>query len=551
MSALARQLRWLIGLRLIIVSSLLLPYLLQQLVSDQQTLPGAELTYLLAFATAVVSGLYLALSWVIPRRVALQAFIQFMGDLLLISGLVYYFGGVASPFSILYLVVIIVASALLQRRAGFIVASIAWVFYAATALGLHLHWIPAPPAWPASDATNSEVAYYLVLHLFAFLAVAWLTSRLSESVRRTQAELEQTSEHLARLEVAYRDVIASIPSGLITTGLDGMITSVNRAAETILRTTEMALLGQGIVRSGLFSYDRWRDLVEDDSSEPLRAEVELERADSVRFIGYSLTRLVDDDGHPSGFIVIFQDFTDQHRMREELQLRDRMAAIGEMAAGLAHELGNPLAAITGSVQMLSNSSERDSPHGKLVDIILKESQRLDRTVKSFLQFARPKERSIAPFDIARLLSENLELMKNSEEVLEGHNLELDLDPSSAVIVADPDQISQIFWNLARNALRAMPDGGTLRVAGRLQPDGYLMQVQDSGRGMTPAERANLFHPFRTLFDGGTGIGMSIVYRIVEQHQGKLWVDSEPGRGTTISVIFPHTEDAVTEQRMEA
>src|SRR6185295_15954121 len=171
--------------------------------------------------------------------------------------------------------------------------------------------------------------------------------------------------------------------------------------------------------------------------------------------------------HHRGYIVIFQDLTHWQRMQEELRIKDRMVAVGELAAGLAHEIGNPLAAISGSVQLLSGSLQGNDSQRKLIDILLKESYRLDRTIKGFLRFARPRDRSSVPFDIARLLCENFELLRNSEEVATGHRLELDLQPPSVSILADPDQISQIFWNLARNALRAMPNAGTLRVVGRL------------------------------------------------------------------------------------
>jgi two-component system sensor histidine kinase PilS (NtrC family) len=241
--------------------------------------------------------------------------------------------------------------------------------------------------------------------------------------------------------------------------------------------------------------------------------------------------------------VIFQDLTHWRKLREELRLKDRMAAVGEMAAGLAHEIGNPLAAISGSVQMLAGAPANETAQRRLVEILLKESQRLDRTIKGFLRFARPKDRSNIPFDIAHLLAENFELLKNSEEVSARHTLEIELDPPSAHLLGDPDQVSQIFWNLARNSLRAMPEGGILRVVGALGENAYLFQMIDTGRGMSEEQRANLFHPFRSFFDGGTGIGMAIVYRIVQDHGGRLHVDSRPGGGTTITVELPRDEAA--------
>jgi two-component system sensor histidine kinase PilS (NtrC family) len=236
--------------------------------------------------------------------------------------------------------------------------------------------------------------------------------------------------------------------------------------------------------------------------------------------------------------LIFQDLSDWRKLQEEVRIKDRMAAVGELAAGIAHEIGNPLAALSGSAQMLGAALPPGSDRHELLEIILKESQRLDRTIKSFLKFARPKERASVRFDIAQLLTENLQLLRHSQEVSERHRLELRLKPESANLIGDPDQISQIFWNLARNALKAMPDGGSLTVEGTLSDDQYRIRFTDTGRGMSAEERANLFHPFQSFFDSGTGIGMAIVYRIVQQHQGNLSVDSQEGAGTAVTVTLP-------------
>ncbi len=215
-----------------------------------------------------------------------------------------------------------------------------------------------------------------------------------------------------------------------------------------------------------------------------------------------------------------------------------MAAVGEMAAGIAHEVGNPLAAISGSVQMLGRAVPDSSPQHKLLDIVFRESQRLNRTIKGFLQFARPGERSTVEFDICRLLSEHLDLLRNSKEIGSGHELRLELDPPMARIAADEDQISQLFWNLSRNALRSMPEGGHLTIVGSLHGSDYRLSFRDTGCGMTEEQRRKMFHPFQTGFGEGTGIGMSIVYRIVEEHGGRLEVDSEIDRGTEVRVVLP-------------
>jgi signal transduction histidine kinase len=633
MLTLERNLRWYIAIRVVAVTSVLLPFFLLQL-ARPGSFPAVATRYvlLLAVCTFAATLVYIALTRLLRRQPAVQAYIQFSGDLLLITVMVYYLGGVASPFSLLYLIVIAVASTLLRRRAGVTVASLAFLLYAGLTLSLSFGWLPAPPelavapsevvvpypapplsssaatapalqpapgaspaaqAAPAAPATSPvtgtataapaplapaaqtprklpvspprggpsapgaagsaagplespieeltgwRVTYNLAIHFFGFYAMALLTSLLAHNATRAERELEVKSEHLADLQVVHRDVIQSISSGLITTDLVGLITSVNQAGLAILRLSQEKLMGGPIHQSGLMSGDQWQTMTSAGQLQgKLRIEVQVPHGDGAASIGFSISRLNDAFGAHRGYILIFQDLTGWRRMQDELRMKDRMAAVGELAAGLAHEIGNPLAAISGSVQMLSSARTSGESQRRLIDILLKESHRLDRTIKGFLRFARPRERTSVPFDIARLLSENMELFANSEEVSPHHHLDLDLQPVSARVIADPDQVSQIFWNLARNAMRAMPEGGTFRLVGRLDGEIYRLQVIDTGEGMSEAQRANLFHPFQSFFDGGTGIGMAIVYRIVEDHGGRLRVESTPGGGTTITVELP-------------
>jgi two-component system sensor histidine kinase PilS (NtrC family) len=489
--------------------------------------------------TYVASLVYIALLEPLRRFVVAQAYIQFLGDLLLISSLVFYFGGAASSFSLLYLIVIMTAAVLLRRPAAMLVAGAAFVLYASILIGLHYQWIPHPNNGFWEPTSASRLAYTLATHLFAFYAVAQLTSYLTHSVARAKQELEERSESLADLQVAHQDIVQSISSGLLTTDLGGVITSINRVGEQLLERESGALVGSQVELAGLFDRDSWQRYVAACGDEgKVRTETDLVTPSGRRLpVGLSMTPLTDSHGVRRGFIVVFQDLSETRKLEEELRMKDRMAAVGELAAGIAHELGNPLAAISGSVQMMT-SGDNGGQQQRLLGILLKESQRLDRTIKSFLQFARPRPIARSRFDIAKLLSDHLELLRNSRELGDDHRLEVELEPPEAWMVADPDQVSQIFWNLVRNALRAMPGPGTLTVSGRLEGDSYLLQVSDTGCGMTEEERAKLFHPFKSFFDRGTGIGMAIVYRIVEEHGGRLRVESIPGQGTTITTELP-------------
>ncbi len=564
-SPLARQLQWLIAIRLVVVTSVVLPYFLLQIAPRERSgiegtvqsapdqavieVPSASeprvdtrLLYLIAGLTYLASLIYTVLLRLFAGHDRLQAYIQFFGDLLLVTLLVYFFGGIESPFSILYLLVIAVATTLLRRRSTG-VATLAFALYALLQISLYQGWLALPDGSMLIQdfSTTRRLLYNLSIHLFAFYAVTFLTWFLVSNVARAEQELVAKSEEMADLEIKYRDVVQSITSGLITTDRSGLVTSLNRAGQQILRLDEAELVGRHVADTGIISRDQWQQFHRSTGDTGrLESEIRVVREEAPIYVGFSLAQLEDADGRRTGSIIIFQDLTPWRKLEETVRMKDRMAAVGTLAAGLAHEIGNPLAAISGSVQLLSRTVEEESPQRRLVGILLKESQRLDRTIKSFLEYARPRQPSLVAFDVGRLLTEHFELLQNSEDVTPEHHLELSVDPPSTRLFADPDGVSQIFWNLAKNALKAMPDGGTLRVTGRARRKSYEIEFHDTGKGMTREERANLFHPFKSFFDKGTGLGMAIVYRIVQDHGGSLSVDSRPGARTRITVQLPLT-----------
>jgi len=559
MTDLNRKLFWLIALRLLIVFSITGIYVLYRLglaeelqgaITEDPLLNWRTGALWRVFAAVCVQTLlYITLLRLLRDRPTAHAYIQFGGDLLLITFLMYRLGSAGQSFSILYFVVISVASALLRRSAGVVVATLAALLFTmmlwAPSWGL-LDFVQEPLSLPDSPLRHMPLPsriYSLVVHLSGFYAVAFLTSFLARDVARAEKRLEAKNLDLAHLEVAHRDVVQSILSGLLTTDLTGIVTSVNRAGEMIVKRGAEDLIGLHVAETGLVAVDRWRELTEHSAEGIARIEIERRRGGETRYLGLTLSHLRNADNRRRGYILVVEDLTQERRLQEQLRVKDRMAAIGEMAAGLAHEVGNPLAAISGSVQVLASSLKGDEAQSKLLDITLKESRRLDRTVKSFLQLASSRQRRVAEVDVAALIAEDIELLRNSDDVDDGHRIEMDLDPSSALIRADPDQIGQIFWNLARNALRAMPHGGTLKVIGRFTDTAYHLEFRDSGSGMTEEEKADLFHPFKSFFDQGTGIGMAIVYRIVEEHGGKITAESRPGEGTVIYVELPANHPA--------
>jgi two-component system sensor histidine kinase PilS (NtrC family) len=239
-----------------------------------------------------------------------------------------------------------------------------------------------------------------------------------------------------------------------------------------------------------------------------------------------------------GRILIFQNVTHVKRLEGEVRLKDKLAAVGELAAGIAHEIRNPLASISGSVQALQGSVPPDSPEHRLMKIVVAESHRLSSVLEDFLRYVRPKERAEEPVDAPAALRDVLTLLQHSDEVSPRHAIEVRTAPASFVLPADPGQLRQIFWNVARNALAAMPGGGTLVVTATLEGSVWKVSFADEGHGMTEEERDRLFTPFAHSFPGGTGLGLAIVHRIVEEHGGAIEVDTAPGRGTTVAIALP-------------
>lgn len=271
--------------------------------------------------------------------------------------------------------------------------------------------------------------------------------------------------------------------------------------------------------------------------EPYREETEFERGGVPRVLGYSLRVLEGPEGD-EGTLILFQDLTDVKKLENRARFHEQLAAVGELAAGIAHEIRNPLASISGSVQVLSNELTVGSTERRLMEIIVSESNRLSGILEEFLRFVRPQERRVAPFDVATTVAEVMEIFRLSDEVSDAHSIEVDVAPESSILSGDRDQIRQIVYNVAKNAVNAMSAGGRLTIVGRELDGSYAIRFTDTGRGMSPDEMARLFTPFSTAFDGGTGLGMAIVRRIVEDHGGTIDVESRPGEGTTVTIHLP-------------
>ena len=536
--------RMLIAVRVIVVTTLLLASLIIQY-TVRELLPINYL-YIIAGLTYALTLVYIGLGQIIASR-KINLMIQIAGDLAVETLLVYFTGGLDSPFSFLYLVSIITASMLLYRRGGLLTASGAVILYGGLADLMYYGVLPLPEqSWFLPTAWTSSRLYFNMAANFAgFYATALLTSYVSEKLQRTSEELDVNRQNLAELRALNQNVVESIPSGLITLSPYGTASFINPAGCQILQVPPHAVLGRHVTELDFFSLDEWNEVrTQLTKGAVVRAEKEdFPVGAETRSIGFAITPLHTLDGQSSGYTLIFQDLTEMKRLEREVRLKDRMAAVGELSAGIAHEIRNPLAAIAGSVQVLKSSRSLSPQEQRLMSIVLKESERLNKTIAEFLRFVRPQEKMATDFDIAASLSEALDLLSNSSELRSDHEIRREIDPPSFQLTGDADQIRQVFWNLARNALQAMPNGGVLTVRTEVRDGSYDIVFTDSGRGMSHSDLQRLFQPFRTNFPSGTGLGMAISYRIVQEHGGRIDVETREGAGTTITVSLPTLSEA--------
>jgi two-component system sensor histidine kinase PilS (NtrC family) len=527
----------LIAIRVVVVTTLLLAALIIQY-TVRELLPINYL-YTTAAITYGLTLVHIGVGYMASRKINL--IIQVAGDLVVETVLVYFTGGLDSPFSFLYLVSIITASMLLYRRGGLLSASGAVILYGVLGDLMYYGVVPLPEqSWfIPTPWTSSRLYLNMATNFAGFYATALLTSYLSEKLQKTSQELDANRQNLAELRALNQNVVESIPSGLITLSPDGIATFINPAGCFILHRDAQEIVGRPIAELGFYADGEWDEFRDTLTGGAVirREKSDVAIGDELRTIGFAVTPLNTIEGAASGYTLIFQDLTDMKTLEAELRLKDRMAAVGELSAGIAHEIRNPLAAIAGSVQVLKKSAALNPQEQRLMSIILKESERLNKSIADFLRFVKPQEKRPAEFDIAASLAETLDLLRNSPEVTT-HTIEDAIVPPSYTIVGDSDQIRQVFWNIARNAVQAMPNGGTLRVATAAAADRYNIVFSDNGRGMTDADQRRLFQPFRTNFPSGTGLGMAISYRIVQEHGGRIEVTSHEGAGTSITVSLP-------------
>ena len=478
---------------------------------------------------------------VLWKNYPLQARFQFLGDVLLVTWLVWITGAVRSPYTALYIVVISAASWFIGAR-GALITSIGSAAAFNTCALLLLNGL-APASSLRAEESWPSVIQTMGLADVSFLVVGLLAAKLAERQLHSDVQLAAATRSLADLRALHERIVESIRSGLITTDLEGQIYTFNAAAEEITGYTAKEVSGKN---ASMFFGDITRQTavsMEAAASGKVSPRFEVDSLTQSGFmlhLGFSIAPLFLESGEKTGFVITFQDLTDVRVMEETARRQDRLAAVGRLAASIAHEIRNPLAAMRGSIQMLRSEMKEDSDHAQLMEIILRESDRLNKIVTDYLNYARPRPALMEKVDVCEVIRETLKLLRNSPELSDGYAVNEDLPAESLIVKGDAEQLKQVCWNVARNALQSMPNGGTFIVtANRTDAHRVHLNFKDSGCGMSPEQVERLFEPF-TSTTGGTGLGMSIVYQIIRDHSGTINVRSREGKGTTISVELPGT-----------
>src|SRR5829696_748506 len=462
---------------------------------ESRRLGGALPFAALVLALSAVYALTLRFTR-LPLRAHAAA--QFAIDALLVTWLVWVTGNLYSPYTALYILVISAASIFLGARGALVTAVGCAALYTATMLGLTAGWFGGGGGRGLTAASLAEVAQATGLNVVAFLVVGLLAARLAVRQTLSEVQMREATHALVSLRALHERIVESIRSGVITTDLERRVFTVNRAAEEMTGYAAADLRGQDV--SILFGDiasridESLRSAAEGYTSPRYEAECLTPEGFLIK-LGYNVSPLSSETGETTGLVITFQDLTDIRSMEETSRRQERLSAVGRVAAGIAHEIRNPLAAMRGSIQVLRSELEADAPQRELMDIVLSESDRLNRIITDFLTYARPRKFSLAETDLREPLCETFALLRHSPELLDGHRLEEELPEEPLVALADVEGVRQVFWNLTRNALKAMPDGGTLRAemqrgAGR----SVRITFADTGRGMTPAQVERLLSP---------------------------------------------------------
>ena len=537
-----KRIGWFILLRVVVVSAFLASALVIDLPTLDLLAEGARSVLArLVLATYLFSLVSLAVLRVTSRHARTLSYAQIVWDLLLVTTLILVTGGVNSPYAFLYFLSIISASVLLARSEAYYTASLCVILYGAildfqyygrlSALGLS--------QLPAQQYGAGYIFYLIFLYSASFYLTAFLAGSLAERARRSESALQEKAIDYEELERLHSSIVSTIDSGLITINGEARVRVFNRFAELLTGISLREAYDRDIcqVFPGLTPY-----LAE--LFGVVQGEFEHQgHAGELMLLSFKCVPLIDKDGATAGAVLDLHDMTQMRRMAGELKRADRLAAVGELSARMAHEIRNPLAAISGSVQLVALRQWVDDKDKRLFSIIIRETDRLDGLLRDFLFYAKPTAPTKVPLKLRQVIAELSPLLSRDPR-MEGVSI-VNRVPEHVVVVFDRDQCKQIFWNLLVNGAEAIASQGSIAIEADLQrsaaegeQDQVRIRITDSGQGMSPADLKRVFEPFFTTKKSGTGLGLATVYRIVETHGGRISVASGEGSGTTVTLYLP-------------
>jgi two-component system sensor histidine kinase PilS (NtrC family) len=515
-------LEWLVKVRIIIITILLAIEL--AIVTLTTTNVNRRYFIFIILAWYAVAGVHLLIFVYRQRAWRMQSKMQVLTDLCFASAVIYVTGGIDTSFNFLCPLIIIVASTLLSEGWAYLTAGMSFIFIGGT---LELSFFDLIPSYATSRPDLKSLQAVIFINFVGYFLIAYLANKLAGRMRQADVALSDKSSELENLQVLHEIIVHSISSGLVTTGLDGAIKLVNPAAQTLLGRREDELTEFNV-----------HELFFDNLPEPNAGRREVRTrtpSGAERMFGVGCSALLGTDGTVIGYIYTFTDLTEIRHLERELRLRDRLAAVGRLASGIAHEIRNPLSSIAGSAKMLAGLSALTEDQRALLGIVTRESERLNAIISDFLTYSRDRKMESTQVDLCQLLADTLTLLENRESDI---RIERNCSHSVALALGDGDKLKQVFWNLCSNSMRAMPNGGTLAVSLDEYETNWRIRFHDTGAGISPQLIEKIFEPFQSGFEGGTGLGLAIVYRIIQAHNARITVRSEPGKGTEFTLIFP-------------
>jgi len=499
---------------------------IKQFHTGSPLIAGILVLYLIPLGFSVFYG-----RWKIsPRNLKRLSYLQFLLDSVLVIGLILITGGIESWFSFLLILITMSASVVLGKRAGYIFATLNGILYGTI---LDLQYYGIIPIGYNPEFNERAFFYNIFINIFGLYLTAYLMSYLVTRLEKTSATLEKRDTDLRELSRFHSEVIENIPSGLFTTDSEGYITLFNPAAERITGLKREAVLSRKI--TDIFPFLNMPPRMG-------RTEGRIRADGEERFIGMNISINRDTLGETVGFIGTFQDLTDIVKMEEEIKRKEKLAAIGELSASIAHELRNPLASIKSSFEMLKEGRLDNESKIRLMEIALTEMDRLNAIVTDFLLYSNPRPPVFTEFNLSRIVEEVIAMAENLKDGVEV----MMQSPEKIMMTGDEQRIRQLLWNLTVNAIEAINGEGKVLIGVEKTTEGIIISIRDTGRGIPEEIRPKIFYPFFSTRKGGTGLGLAIAYRIVEEHNGNIKVESEIGKGTEFRIIFPTRN--ITEQK---